>query len=73
MDFSEALKELKNGKKIARKKWKDDDIYLCLEIDRFSELTIFMSGDGVFKRVYLPRAWELLAEDWFIFEEKAKS
>lgn len=68
MNIIEAAKELKAGKKIMRSYW-DGEYFLYLENDH---VYIGSKEDPDFKEIQDLRPFELLAEDWEVYEEQPK-
>lgn len=80
-DFGEAIKQLKNGNKVARKGWNGKGIFIELQCpDAFSKMThpyIFIDTTGLQtdnpdapkNRVpWLASQTDLLSEDWVLVE-----
>lgn len=77
MDFGEALKELRAGKKVCRKGWNGKGIYIELQVpDQFSKMTLpyiyIVTNNLITDNPDAPKGivpWlasqtDMLAEDW---------
>ena len=74
MDFGEAIKALKLGKRISRRNWNGKNQYLELQIpDQNSKMTLpyiyitTVQGDLV---PWLASQTDMLSGDWYIIEEE---
>ncbi len=73
MDFSEALKHIKNGKKVTRKGWNGKGMYVSLVAHEglcTGELPYLQLNTVDNKRVpWLASQTDLLSDDWEVLEE----
>ena len=82
MDFSEALRELKSGNKVARQGWNGKGMYLFLspslgcqmykqftgkDINDMQPFIVMSTADGTLVP-WLASQTDLLAEDWMLVE-----
>ena len=82
MFFGEAVQSLKNGKKVARKNWKDGEyVVLADDISFHTDANIgdlqgkkcmtddclcFKTSDNIFQLGWSPTQADMLSEDWEI-------
>jgi hypothetical protein len=69
MNFSDALKMLKEGQKICRFTWKSKDMYLCIRNPQllFPDKSI-MKWTGQMLIPWVTSSNNILAEDWMVVE-----
>ena len=69
MDFSDALRALKDGKRIQRASWKNFKAYLYLRKMKLrSDLLVLHTMDKMPEKEWMPTLHDMLAEDWRIVE-----
>ena len=68
MDFGEAIKELRNGKKVCRSGWNGKGMWLCLQVpDKHSKMTlpyIYMYTADKSQVPWVASQTDILAVDW---------
>lgn len=69
MDFGQAIRELKNGKRIQRASWKNFKAYIYLRKMKFrSDLFVLHTLDKMPEKEWIPSVKDVLAEDWVIVQ-----
>ena len=72
MNFGDALANLKNGKKIARKGWNGKGMYLYLESfcnEKFLPCVVMYTANREFQPGWTCSQADMLAEDWEVEEQ----
>ena len=69
IDFSEALRALKAGKRIQRTSWKNYKAFIYLRENKFGRIFLVLhTMDKMPEKEWMPSLSDLLAEDWAVIE-----
>jgi len=65
MDFSQALLEVKKGRKVRRKEWIDKSLFIHVNLCDFGSHNAKISKHiNGFDHTWFPSSFELLQDDW---------
>ena len=69
IDFSEALRALKAGKRVQRASWKNFKAYIYVRKMKFrSDLFVLHTLDKMPEKEWIPSVKDVWAEDWVIVQ-----
>lgn len=69
IDFSEALRALKAGKRIQRASWKNFKAFIYLRKNKFGRIFLVLhTMDKMPEKEWIPSVKDVLAEDWVIVQ-----
>lgn len=68
MLFEDILKDLRKGKKVARKSWSRNITMPFIVLDEKNEYFLMYEGNLLFAKQCSLHAYEILADDWYVLD-----